>query len=202
MKWKVCGMREAHNIREVLAQKPDFMGFIFYPPSARYVGEDWSLPSMDFQRTAKVGVFVNEPWSSIVEKVHKHKLDYVQLHGDESPQDCRNLYDRGLKVIKAMGISAKEDFEVCTAYKPWVHYFLFDTKTPQYGGSGRTFDWSLLDYYDQEIPFILSGGLDANLDLTIPDHWNLAFIDVNSRFEIKPGLKDVNLLKALKSNLT
>ncbi len=201
MKWKVCGMRDQQNIREVLRLEPHYMGFIFYPKSPRFVGDQWSLSEIPFGKTAKVGVFVNENLEEVINKADQYQLDFLQLHGDESATYCKELHQRGFKIIKAIAIAEKSDFEHCYAYKSWVQYFLFDTKSAQYGGTGTSFDWTLIDHYDQEVPFILSGGLTSDIKQDFPAHWNLAFIDVNSKFESKPGYKDVSLLNQLKQNL-
>jgi phosphoribosylanthranilate isomerase len=201
MEWKVCGMRDEHNIKEVLRLEPDYMGFIFYAKSPRFVGDNWSLSDVPFGNTSKVGVFVNEAMETVANTASKFQLDFIQLHGDESAEYCEYLYHQGLKIIKAIGVGKKGDFDQCSQYKKWVKYFLFDTQSAQYGGTGESFNWSLIDHYDQQVPFILSGGLTVDIEQNFPPHWNLAFIDVNSRFEIEPGLKDVSLLNQLKQNL-
>lgn len=198
-------MKYANNIREVALLEPDYMGFIFYPGSPRYVGRDWEGAGEEFPgRIKKVGVFVNEPLQQVIDLATRYGLDLLQLHGDEAPHYCRELYGQGYGLIKAISLKEMKDLKKLEPYKPWVEYFLFDTPGAQYGGTGKTFDWSILKHYDNEKPFILSGGisLEALASLEALKSTNLAFIDVNSRFEDEPGLKNPKKLKALKRKLT
>lgn len=222
---KVCGMREAENIRDVAALDIDLMGFIFYPKSPRYVRMIHSragiIPDYSEQRLreatgrkdaplagkhrrpGRVGVFVDEMPQTIVTRVYNYNLDYVQLHGNESAvlvENLRHTLDPdihpGVKFIKAISVSDKDDV---ARYKPFegkVDYFLFDTKTPAKGGSGLQFDWSVLDAYDGETPFLLSGGIGPDDARRVLDfhHPRFAGIDLNSRFETEPGVKDVEEL--------
>jgi phosphoribosylanthranilate isomerase len=208
---KVCGLKYKENIEQVAALKPDFMGFIFYPQSKRFVGEDFKMPVIS-NEIKKVGVFVNATEDYIIEKCGKYNLDYVQLHGDESADFCENLTltickgegSKEVKVIKAFGVDDSFDFNVINKYKNSCSYFLFDTKTTEYGGSGKTFDWSVFKGYDNEILFFLSGGIGVEeIDKLkiIQDRFPLFAIDVNSKFEMEPGLKDVEKLKQLKINV-
>ena len=202
MRLKVCGMRDPENIRQLLQLKPDYMGFIFYEKSPRHVGEvlDEDLLKSFPQTTQKVGVFVNASLEYLKEQVRKYELDLVQLHGDESVDYVAELYAIGIRVMKAFSIGESFDFSVLGKYNPFVEFFLFDTKGKQRGGTGRTFDWSQLQNYELDVPFFLSGGLDLeNID-GISELSNLPVyaIDVNSRFEIKPGLKDIEQVKELK----
>jgi len=184
-------MRELQNIREVAALCPDFMGFIFYEKSKRFVGDDFFIPS-DFPDTIKrVGVFVNEPVVSIGEKITKHHLDVVQLHGDEPPVHCKKL-KLITQVVKAFQVDEFFDFNLTKPFVPFVDYFLFDTKSTSYGGSGKIFDWTLLRKYNEVVPFFLSGGISLDHIDTIA---NLKFkhlfaVDVNSGVESEPGVKD------------
>ncbi|MBI3502944.1 MAG: phosphoribosylanthranilate isomerase [Bacteroidetes bacterium] len=191
MKIKVCGMKYADNIREVTKLSPDFMGFIFYPKSKRFVADDFVMPEIS-SSIKKVGVFVNDTIENIFEKVKKYKLDYVQLHGDESEGFCKRAGEK-TKVIKAFGIEEQFDFSVLNDYENCCEYFLFDTKTKQYGGSGKSFDRNILQNYKLSKSYFISGGIDS------ADTGELKpfAIDVNSKFEIKPGLKDINELKKL-----
>ncbi|MEO9477645.1 MAG: phosphoribosylanthranilate isomerase [Cyclobacteriaceae bacterium] len=201
MKLKVCGMREKDNIGELLLLKPDFIGFIFYAKSPRFVGS-FEIPKVP-KETKKVGVFVNEDESVIMGCVEKHGLDYAQLHGNESVELAKSLKQKGVGVIKVFGVMDAFPNEEIRPYEDAVDYFLFDTKTPAHGGSGEKFDWSILKSYDSPKPFFLSGGIDVS-DLEEIKKMNiekLEVIDVNSRFEIAPGLKDIEKVKALKKQL-
>ena len=200
-------MREAENIRELSALQPDYMGFIFYPQSKRYAGEpEAEIPLL----IKKTGVFVNEPAQSILEKVARYKLQAVQLHGDETSEVCRMIKESGTEVIKAFGVDEKFDFSVLDDYEETVDYFLFDTKTVGYGGSGRSFNWKLLERYTLSKSYFLSGGLNPeNIKelLTINDERFYA-ADLNSGFEIQPGMKNIteiqgaiNLLRNESQNI-
>ena len=176
-----------------MALRPDFAGLIFYPKSPRYVGDcqDDAL-KMKLTYTKKVGVFVNDDYDTIARAAAEFNLDAVQLHGDETPQLCDFLRQDYL-VIKALSIATADDLAKFAAYKGVVDYFLFDTKTPGYGGSGKKFDWQILNSALIDAPFILSGGISpddipAVIDLKIP---NLVGIDLNSKFETAPTMKDI-----------
>lgn len=199
MKLKVCGMRDSDNIRELMEVKPDFMGMIFYPKSSRYVEE---LPQTDLD-VATVGVFVNESTEVIQEKSKKFGFEMVQLHGSESVEQVEELKHLGFTVIKVFGVMDQLPLEEMKPYESTVDYFLFDTKTPQHGGSGQKFDWSILESYDLDKPFFLSGGIDLeDLEsikaLNIPQ---LYAVDINSRFEIAPAVKDIQKIKSFKHQL-
>ncbi|MBP5364857.1 MAG: phosphoribosylanthranilate isomerase [Bacteroidales bacterium] len=197
---KVCGLRD--NFAEVASLKPDFTGLIFYPKSPRYVlqNADNELKK-SVSGVKKVGVFVNEQFDRIVELAGEYNLDMVQLHGSESVDFCARLRAK-IPVIKAFGISAKEDFAAAEEYAQYADYLLFDTKTKAYGGSGQKFDWSLFNGVSIPQRFFISGGISLS---DIPSIKalkinNLCGIDLNSRFEIAPALKDIDLLeKAIKN---
>ena len=198
MKIKICGMKFPENIRAVAALKPDFMGFIFYPKSPRYAEplDSAALSALPVS-IKKIGVFVNENLENILTFVYKYKLDGVQLHGTELVEMCKELRKTGLMVIKAFPIAEAYNFRVTRPYEGVCDYFLFDTKTDAYGGSGVKFNWKMLDEYVGETPFLLSGGIaadDAEAILKIK-HPKFAGIDLNSKFEVKPGEKNVELLK-------
>ncbi len=191
---KVCGMKEAENIRQLVTLKPDFIGFIFYEKSKRYVGEDFKIDKLNIDKPIqKTGVFVNASENYILEKVNKYKLDLVQLHGDETPEFCQKLFLKGIKISKAFQISYDFNFTQLNDYKPVCNYFLFDTKNKNYGGSGHKFNWEILKKYDNEKPFFLSGGINLEDVPAIKQltDLNLFAIDINSKFELKPGLKDI-----------
>lgn len=193
-------MRNPKNIQSLDALGVTYLGFIFYDKSKRDAS---SLDPEDIRylKARKVGVFVNEGLYEILQKVIRYKLDAVQLHGDESPEECAYLKKLGLEVFKVFSVGEDFDLNRLEPYKEFVNYFLFDTKGKERGGNGVPFDWEILKKYDNEIPLILSGGLNPenigaakNLDFL-----NLYALDLNSGFEIEPGLKDVELLKNLLS---
>jgi len=200
MKLKVCGMREADNIRDLLELEPDYMGMIFYEKSPRCVLE---MPKADLSGVEKVGVFVNASDEEMKEKAQTYGLDLLQLHGEEPVDQVKRLKEHGFKLIKVFSVADELPIALMQAYSPYVDYFLFDTKTPAYGGSGQKFDWGILKDYDLEKPFFLSGGielddLDAIRQLGMKQ---LYAIDVNSRFELAPAVKDIKKIKALKDKL-
>ena len=200
MKLKVCGMRDTQNILALDEVKPDLMGMIFYAKSKRHVDQ-----SPDFQEVAipRVGVFVNANLSEVIEKANVYQLAYIQLHGDETVEYVKELFEQGYRIIKVFRIKNQLPIETMKSYEPFVEYFLFDTQTSQYGGSGEQFDWSLLEQYHLKTPFFLSGGISLEDLESIKSIQNkqLAGIDVNSRFEISPGVKDIAKVKALKERL-
>src|SRR6187549_3550070 len=193
---KVCGMRDAKNITEVAKLRPDYMGFIFYPPSPRYVGANFSIPSNFPSITRKVGVFVNEAPDSILSKMRSLDLDFVQLHGKEPAPLCAVLKQHDVKVIKVFSIGDDFDFKITKPYESVVDYFLFDTKGKNYGGNAQAFKWEILRRYDQQVPFFLSGGLTSENISGIRElkGMNLHALDVNSGVELEPGLKGVDLV--------
>ena len=213
---KVCGMRDARNIREVSQLGVDMIGMIFYPKSPRYVEmqsshagiipdyakEDISIESS--KTPVRVGVFVDDMVQNIVTRVVNYHLDYVQLHGNEPREMCENLRSTldpdirpGIKIIKAISVSDASDIQKYKEYVGAVDLFLFDTKCKTVGGSGQQFDWQVLEQYDGEVPFLLSGGIgpDDASRLHAFHHPKCIGIDLNSRFEIEPGVKDVEKLK-------
>lgn len=192
MKIKICGMRDAENIREVENLGIDMMGFIFWPKSKRYVSE---FPENMPIYAKRVGVFVDESIEQVKQIADDYALDIIQLHGSESPAYAQEL--REWEVIKAFNIATKEDLESTKPYEGIVDYFLFDTKGQSVGGNGEKFDWSVLEAYDGKTPFLLSGGIGPDdAERVKAFHHPLCIgIDLNSRFEISPGLKDVKKLK-------
>ena len=191
-------MREPENIKALSSLNPDYIGFIFYPPSKRFVHllDHQTLDQLP-DSLKKTGVFVNASKEDILEKTSLYHLNALQLHGTESPEFCRELRESDLEIIKAFGVDEDFDFEVLKAYEGTVDYFLFDTKTKLHGGSGITFNWELLNKYVLNTPYFLSGGLDVeNIHeaLKIDDERFYA-LDLNSRFEIEPALKDIDKLK-------
>jgi phosphoribosylanthranilate isomerase len=214
MELKICGMKQPQNIADISALNPDYLGFIFYEKSKRYVGEDFvvgqghalTLP----KGIKKVGVFVNASLEYVLAKVEKYGLDLVQLHGEESPEYCRDfrwaIGGKGsavcptkTKIIKVFSIGETFDFQQLEPYKSHCDYFLFDTKGKEKGGNGFAFNWNVLKNYDNEKPFFLSGGLSLeNIEkVNELSDLNIVAIDVNSGFEIEAGLKDVEKIKKL-----
>jgi phosphoribosylanthranilate isomerase len=196
LKVKVCGLRYPDNIQQLIRLKPDFMGFILFPGSKRYVGDNYILENGIPKTIKKVGVFVNAVIKDVIHWINRLNLDMVQLHGSEPPEYCNEIHDLGIKVIKSFGIDQNFEFSVLEEFEPFCHYFLFDTISPHHGGSGQKFDWALLQKYDGDIPVFLSGGIEPDDAETIKN-FNLkkiSGIDINSRFEISPGLKDINLI--------
>lgn len=209
---KVCGLRDGENIRQVAELGVDWIGMIFWEKSPRNVTmitshagilPDRAMDMGDF-KAKRVGVFVDEMPQSIITRVVNFKLDLIQLHGKETPTLIRNLrrtldpdIRSGIQVIKAISVSCREDIAAYKNYADCVDYFLFDTKCPTVGGSGNQFDWSVLEAYDGDIPFLLSGGIgpDDAERIKAFHHPKCIGIDLNSRFEIEPALKDINKLK-------
>lgn len=192
---KVCGMREADNIRAVDALSTDFMGFIFWPHSCRYVA---ALPACLPQRAKRVGVFVDADMADLLQHAAQYGLHAVQLHGHENPAYVRQLRASvgQLTVIKAFNIATPNDLEQTVPYEGLADYFLFDTKGPSVGGNGKQFDWTVLNAYNGTTPFLLSGGIGPDDAPRIRSfhHPLLAGIDLNSRFETSPAVKDINQL--------
>jgi len=201
MKIKICGMKYADNVRDIALLSPDYMGFIFYAKSKRYAVD--TIKSKTFKNVPenilKVGVFVNESLKVIEPIVKAYKLDILQLHGNESAKECSVLKQKGYTIIKAFSIGSTFDFSLLNEYESTVDYFLFDTETPDYGGSGNSFTWQILENYKLSKQFFLSGGLGLhNLDEVVQfKHPMLHGYDFNSRLEIEYGLKDVAAVQSL-----
>ncbi len=208
MKLKICGMKIPENITAVAALQPDYLGFIFFRESKRFIeGLTPSFVSGLPAGIKKTGVFVNEELNRVVELAVLYGLQTIQLHGDEPPKYCMALRgllaDTGIELVKAFGIDEHFDFHKLDAYANIVDYFLFDTQTAGHGGSGKTFNWTLLDKFKLNKPYFLSGGigLDQVEQLKEIKDERLYAIDVNSRFEFAPGLKDVDKLIEFKTKL-
>lgn len=200
-------MKYHDNILAVAGLQPDYMGFIFYPGSKRFLTE--KIPELS-ENIKKTGVFVNLPVSEVIERIKEYDLHAVQLHGEETVPYCEELLlaleqpnegRKKIEVIKAFAIDADFDFETLESYQQVCDFFLFDTKGKDRGGNGIAFDWELLRGYAQKKPFFLSGGIgletSGGLQLFLGSGIgkNCYAIDVNSRFEIEPGLKDIEKLK-------
>lgn len=218
MKIKVCGLREPDNILAIAQLPIDFIGFVLYAQSPRVASKkvlpQWLEKNEDeLEGIAKVGVFVNAEVDQILNAVHDFQLDYVQLHGDESPEYCRELQTywtissmRSAQIIKAFRVDEAFNFSKTQPYERLCAYFLFDTKGKEYGGTGHRFDWSVLHKYMGMTPYLLSGGIDESMaeEIRLLNFKQMEGIDINSRFEIKPGLKDVakieRFINKLKEN--
>ncbi|MFK2820590.1 phosphoribosylanthranilate isomerase [Flavobacteriaceae sp. LMIT009] len=202
MKLKVCGMK--HNTLEVAALQPDYLGFIFHEDSPRNFDND--IPKLP-ENIKKVGVFVDKTVEFIAGQIEKHQLDAVQLHGHESPEVCKLLKSANVEIIKVFSIKNEFDFSVLAPYEDVCDYFLFDTKGKLPGGNGYTFDWSVLNDYPSTKSFFLSGGIGLDQLENIKEFKNSPAstycyaLDVNSKFEIEPGLKDIEELKKFKSQI-
>jgi phosphoribosylanthranilate isomerase len=199
LKIKVCGMRDPENISGVVAALPDYLGFIFYPKSKRFVGYETATELMEFvpDSVRKTGVFVDENPEKVLGICQNLHLDVAQLHGHESPEYCKQIKDSGITVFKAFSVDESFDFTTLKAYAGVCDYFLFDTKGQLPGGTGQKFNWQLLENYQGDIPFFLSGGIGAGDVEAVLDfqHPQLFGIDINSGFEISPALKDVEKVK-------
>ena len=200
---KVCGMREADNIREVEMLGIDMMGFIFWPKSSRFASQ---RPDYLPKNVKRVGVFVDEDSEQVKRLADDYGLDYIQLHGHETPEVISYLRTPALphpRIIKAFNISTAEDLLQTQPYEGLVDGFLFDAKGKSVGGNGEKFNWGVLDAYKGSTPFLLSGGIgpDDAERVNAFYHPKCIGIDLNSRFELAPGLKDIAKLKEFISNL-
>ncbi len=206
MEVKVCGMRDPENIRRLISEvKPDWMGLIFYPKSPRYVSDEFAA-QISKAEVNKVGVFVNADQDTILEKVKLFGLKAIQLHGRESIEMVKNLTMKtNCEIWKVISVEDKIDWDKLKGYLPFVNRFLFDTASPEHGGSGKRFNWAVLETYPLDKGFLLSGGLDENceaeilaLAAKIPQ---MHGVDLNSKFEETPGLKNIEKLKNFKEKL-
>ncbi|WP_193361496.1 phosphoribosylanthranilate isomerase [Aquimarina agarivorans] len=191
-------MKYATNIQEVAALQPDYLGFIFYPKSPRNF--EGAIPEID-HTIKKTGVFVDAEIDFIFEKVKKYDFKAVQLHGSESPEYCKNLREKltNIEIFKVFGIKDAFDFSILASYEWYVNYFLFDTKGKQKGGNGYAFDWSVLKNYTSKVPIILSGGIGieelSKIEQILKTDLPIYALDLNSKFEITPGVKDAKRVK-------
>lgn len=201
MKLKVCGMRDYENLRDLINEKPDFIGFIFHEKSLRNIID---FPIIKIPKSiSKVGVFVNETNVFILDKVKQYKLNYVQLHGNESPEYCEFMQKEGVKVIKAFNINKQFSFDKLSEFEKHCTYFLFDAFGKNAGGNGITFNWELLTEYKGNTPFLLSGGINETMAKKIKkiSHPKLVGVDINSQFELEPGLKNISKIKKFTNEL-
>jgi phosphoribosylanthranilate isomerase len=205
IKIKVCGMRDESNIRELVGIHPDYIGFIFYSGSERYVGNNFDKGILDYipDSIYKVGVFVKADKNYIIERTKTYGLNLIQLHGGESAEFCREVSHNGIPIIKVFSINEGFDFNSVIPFKQFCKYFMFDTECRTYGGSSRKFNWDSLNQYDNEKPVFLSGGIgpeDADSVKEL-DNLNIHAVDINSRFEKAPGLKDISQIRKFIKNI-
>jgi len=213
-KIKVCGLRDPGNIEQVCELEPDLVGYIFFGGSKRFIGNnpDPAIFRIPGPQISKVGVFVDEEISAVRQLFEEFRLDMVQLHGRETVEYCSLLKGYGIPVIKAIdpGSAVGEKKPggkmiggISQGFLKEVEYFLFDTPGPGFGGSGEKFDWSLLDRYRMNVPFLLSGGIGPEDAKAVSDFSHNSFfgVDVNSRFELSPGMKDIKLLEKFISEI-
>jgi len=205
---KVCGMRDSLNIKQIAAiDGVDLIGMVFYPSSPRYVNSQVTADSVaSLKETGRVGVFVNERLEVVVQKCSLYHLDYLQLHGNETPEylaALKKLVPDNIRFIRAFSIRSEKDLDLTMEYEGLCDYFLFDTPTSGFGGSGLTFDWNILQKYTGGTPFLLSGGIapDNFVALDKFQHRQWAGVDLNSRFETAPGLKDDALITDFIKNI-
>lgn len=213
---KTCGLRKPSNIQEISQLAVDWLGFIFYPKSTRYMADDAAL--LDYLQSEKaqqgaqkrVGVFVNETHEALLKAIDTYELDYVQLHGAEGPMYCEAILKylaqidkKEVQLIKAFRVSESFDFNITLDYEDYCAYYIFDTKGQLPGGNGKQFNWEILERYQGKTPFILSGGIgpDDAAAVQALKHPKLAGIDVNSKFETAPALKNIETLAAFVSEL-
>lgn len=191
---KLCGMCRGEDIQAAEAAEIDLIGLIFYPKSPRYVE---AMPCYLPEKKKRVGVFVNADVETILRTANQYQLTFIQLHGEESPDTCRQLRGYGYNIIKAFQISNADDLKTTTTYQDVCNYLLFDTKSSSYGGTGQIFDWSILQCYKGSVPFLLSGGIGIDIlpQLKHFYHPMCAGFDLNSKFEIRPGQKDISLVQ-------
>ncbi len=205
MKLKVCGLKKVENIKELIKLEPDFIGFIFYSKSKRYMVNELLPEDLKFvpKSIKKVGVFVDENISNLKQHFAQYELDFVQLHGNEGAEYCKELTFNKIPIIKAFQVDDSFDLNILNDYEPYCDYFLFDTKGKLMGGNGIKFNWEVLKNYKSETPFLLSGGLDLEDAETVKSLIlnNMIGVDINSKFEIEPGLKDIEKVKSFKQNL-
>jgi len=205
LKIKVCGMRNPNNIAELIKLSPDFIGFIFQPQSKRFIGTTipYEIQRLIPTSIQKVGVFVDEPFDTLIEKFRVSNLHMVQLHGNEGPEFCEQLKNLNIPVIKVFSITAEFDFESTFPFESCCDYYLFDTAGALKGGNGLKFDWNKLNEYHGNKLFFLSGGIHySDIEaITRIDHQRIYGVDVNSGFETGPGMKDILQLESFIHDL-
>ena len=196
MKFKICGLFNHENINQVAVLKPDYIGHIFWEKSLRYVNN--ITPNIN-KEIKKTGVFFNSIAEDVINKIDKHDLNCVQLHGDESPQFCNEILDTGIQVIKSFRIDDNFDFNILKNYEDYCDIFLFDSKSELPGGTGKSFNWKNLKKYNLKKGFFISGGIGLNSIESLIELFKMDLpiygIDVNSKFEDENHLKKIDELK-------
>ncbi|GAB1346879.1 phosphoribosylanthranilate isomerase [Cloacibacterium normanense] len=205
MKLKVCGLTKMDQIQELISMNIDFLGFIFYKKSPRFVLNHLSLEEIsEINHQGKVGVFVNESIEKIAEISEKAKLNFIQLHGDEDEEfilSLSQMLSKDVKIIKVFRVGETFNFQF-SIFNSLVDYFLFDTDSKAFGGTGQTFDWQILNEIEIPIPYFLSGGISLeNIHQLATINQQPAVLDINSKFEIEPGIKNLEKIKTFKSLL-
>lgn len=203
MKLKVCGLTKLDQIQELISLKVDFLGFIFYEKSPRYVLNHLNLKEIsEIPHAGKVGVFVNETIENVIDFSVKANLNFIQLHGDEDDHYIANLKNNlpnQIKMIKVIriGNQTSEELQKNINQQPsTINYLLFDTDSKAFGGTGKTFDWKILNEVEISIPYFLSGGISLENVHQIPTINTQPFsLDINSKFEFEPGIKDLEKIK-------
>ena len=202
---KVCGLTKINQIQELISLNTDFLGFIFYEKSPRFVLNHLSLEEIsEINHQGKVGVFVNESIEKIVKITEKTNLNFIQLHGDEDENfisKLRKNLDEKIKIIKVFRVGETFNFQF-SVFNSLVDYFLFDTDSKAFGGTGQTFDWQILNEIEIPIPYFLSGGISLeNIHQLSTINQQPLALDINSKFETEPGIKDLETIKTFKSLL-
>ena len=199
MKLKICGMKDSKNILEVSQLLPDYMGFIFWEKSPRFF--NGTIPEIP-DTIQRVGVFVDAPFEDIIAKIKLHQLNIVQLHGSEDAAFCQNLKIENIQIIKVFTVDENFSFDILKSFENVVTYYLFDTKGKLPGGNGTTFNWEILQKYNSTKPFFLSGGIGIEeMEKIKKLHLPIHALDVNSRFETEPGIKNASLLKTFQNTI-
>lgn len=193
IKIKICGMKHPQNINLISLLNTNFLGFIFYSYSYRFIGIPLPIELM----IKKVGVFVNYKIESLIKKVQKYVIEFIQLHGNEDIEFCEELYKNNFSIIKVFRVNEFFSFFVIQQYYNYSNYFLFETYSKQYGGSGKKFSWKKISGYTFNTKFFISGGIDTEDVERIKNILSIKFfgIDLNSQFEIEPGNKNRDELR-------
>ena len=201
LKLKVCGMRNSENITSLSTIQPDFIGFIFHEQSSRNISQTILIGTPE--NINRVGVFVNKSKEFIAGKIKQYHLDYIQLHGTESSEFCSEIKKLKVGIIKAFNISENFNFSKLSTYESSCDYLLFDAFGKQAGGNGITFNWELLSKYKGNTPFLLSGGIDETMTVEIKKirHPQFVGVDINSRFELEPALKNIGKIKCFSKSI-
>lgn len=202
---KVCGLTKLNQIQELIDMKVDFLGFIFYEKSPRYVLNYLSLEQIaEINHQAKVGVFVNEDLEKIIEISGQAKLNFIQLHGDETEEfisELRQKLNPEIGIIKVIRVGSQKsevinEIQKISNLKSQISNLLFDTDSKAFGGTGTTFDWNILNEIKIPIPYFLSGGISLeNIHQLSTINQQPLALDINSKFEIEPGSKDLEKIK-------